>query len=60
MKTCFFIEGPLIYNVALVLIYSEVIQLYICIYIYIYIFLFIFFSIMVYHRLFNIVPCAIE
>ena len=36
------------------LLYSKVIQLYI------YAFFFIFFSIMVYHRILNIVPCALQ
>ena len=38
------------------LLYSKVIQLYI----YIYTFFFIFFSIMIYLRIFNIVPCAVQ
>ena len=40
----------------------KVTQLYICVcvYIYIYTFFFIFFSIIVYHRILNIVPCAIQ
>ena len=37
-----------------------VIYLYIYLHIYIYIFFFIFFSIIVYHRILNIVPCAIH
>ena len=55
MKVCsFFIEVQLIYNVFL--LYSKVILLYI----YIYIHFLIFFSIMVYHRILNIVLCAIQ
>ena len=50
----YFIEVQLIYNVVLI---SAVQQIDSVIYIYIY---FIFFSIMVYHRILNIVPCAIQ
>ena len=53
------------------MLYSEVIPLYIyvyiCVYIYIYIYIYIytyflkiFFSIMVYHRMWNIVLCALQ
>ena len=47
-----FNEVQLIYNVVQSLPYSKVTQLYT------YILFFIFFSIMVYHRILNMVPCA--
>ena len=53
----FFFDVELIYNVVLI---SSVHQSDSVIHIYIYIFFFIFFSIMVYHRILNIVPCAIQ
>ena len=47
-------------NVVLILLYSQVIQLYVCKYIYIHIYtFFIFFSIMVYPKLLNIVLYAV-
>ena len=42
------------------LLYSEVIQLCICIYVYICIFFSIFFSFVVYHRILNVVLRAIQ
>ena len=64
----YFTELQLIYNALLSLVQQSdsVIHIYICIYIHTYIHIyihtlfFIFFSIMVYYRLFNIVPCAIQ
>ena len=53
----YFIEVWLIYNVVLI---SAVQQSDSVIHIYIYTFFFIFFSMMVYHRILNIVPCAIQ
>ena len=46
----------MIYNVVLLLLYNDVIQLYI----YIHTLFFIFLSIMIYHGIFNIVPRAIQ
>ena len=61
----YFFEVQLIYNVVLVCGIQQsdsVSYIYMClyIYIYIYIFFFIFFSIVVYYRILNIVPCAIQ
>ena len=55
----FLIDVWLIYNVVLV---SGVQQSDSVVYsvLYIYIFFFVFFSIMVYHRMLNIIPCAIQ
>ena len=44
--------------IAIFLLYSKVIQLYI--HTHTHTFFFIFFSILVYHRILNIVPCAIQ
>ena len=57
-ETCadvfFFIEVQLIYNVVLISAVQQSDS-----FIHIHAFFFIFFSIMVYHRILNIVPCAI-
>ena len=51
----FFTEGQLIYNVVPISLYSKVIQLYLYRHLF-----FIFFSIVVYHRILNIVHGAIQ
>ena len=59
----YFIGVELIYSVLLISAVQQgdsVFYIYIYIYIYIYMFFFIFFSIMVYHGMLNIVPCAIQ
>ena len=56
-KFIFFIEVYLIYNVVLMLLYNKVAQL--CTHM-LDAFSFIFFSIMVYSRILNIVPCSMQ
>ena len=53
-KKIYFIEVQLIYNVVLISAVQQSDSV-----IHIYTFFFIFFSIMVYHRILNIVPCVI-
>ena len=52
-------EGQLIYKVVLIFVQQSASAVHIYIYIHTHSF-FIFFSIMVYHRILNIVPCAIQ
>ena len=55
----FFIELWLTYNVVLITSVQESYSV-ICVCVCVYILFFILFSIMVYHRILNIVPCAVQ